>query len=353
MDKVKDSMSARILGAGKLPGEFLAELLSGHSLDDKSVIVGPGVGMDAAAVDVGESLLVVKTDPITFARERAPHYLVNVNANDLACMGAAPKWMLVTALLPSGQTTEDNVRSLFDELTLACDTRKISLIGGHTEIIDGLDRPILVGHLLGTVDRNRLLHPGGARPGDRLLLTRPIAIEGTALLARELRAQLSQDLPIDFLERSAGLLDSPGISVQADAEILLESDSVSALHDPTEGGLATGVRELAMAANAGAIISRSNVPVLTETEVIAAALGLDPLGMLASGSLLASVPASKVETVESKCQENEMPFAWIGKVIPSERGFMLREGNVERPLPMFNTDEVARALNENKEPVAS
>src|SRR5688500_13019714 len=116
------------------------------------MIVGPGVGMDAAAVDVGGSLLVVKTDPITFARERAPHYLVNVNANDLACMGATPRWLLVTALLPLGQTSIESVRDLFTELQSTCDAKGISLIGGHTEILEGLDRPILVGSLLGTAD---------------------------------------------------------------------------------------------------------------------------------------------------------------------------------------------------------
>jgi len=346
-------VSARIIGAGKLPGELLADLLSGYHIDDPSVVVGPGVGIDAAAVDVGESLLVVKSDPITFARERAPHYLVNVNANDLACMGATPRWMLVTALLPAGQTTEPTVRSLFDELTRACDARKISLVGGHTEIVEGLDRPILVGNLLGTVDRNRLIHPGGARLGDRLLLTRPIAVEGTALLARELCDQLGDVLPDNVLRRAANFLDTPGISVQIDAELLLGSGAVSALHDPTEGGLATGVRELAMAANAGAVISRSNVPVMAETAMIADALGLDPLGMLASGSLLATVPTSNVEKVKAMCLEHALPFAWIGKIIPAERGFVLREADAERPLPMFNTDEVARALNEYKDPVAT
>lgn len=346
-------VTAHVLGLGKLPGALLAELLSGHRIDDPSVVVGPGVGRDAAAVDVGEGLLVVKADPITFVGERAPFYLVNINANDLACMGATPRWMLVTALLPEGKTTEALVRQLFDELDAACRDRGISLIGGHTEITAGLDRPILVGHLLGTVSRDRLITPGGAKPGDRLLLTRPIAIEGTALLATELRDRLSASVPPAVLDRAARFLEDPGISVASDAQVLIETGGVSALHDPTEGGLATGVRELAVAAGAGAVVGRSNIPVMPETRAIADALGLDPLGMLASGSLLAAVPPENIERVEQACRERDMPFAWIGKITPPERGIVLRDGNAEIELPAFSTDEVARALAEHEESTRS
>lgn len=337
-------MSTRELGLGKLPGDLLDDLLSGHHIDDPSVLVGPGVGKDAAAVDVGDELLVVKSDPITFARDRASLYLVNVNANDLACMGATPRWLLVTALLPAGKTTESDVRSLFAELTDACRSLQISLIGGHTEILDGLDRPILVGNMLGTVKRDGLLRPGSAKPGDRLLLTRPIAIEGTALLASEFRGVLDGIVPADLLDRGADFLREPGMSVVHDAALLLATGAISALHDPTEGGLATGVRELAVASGTGAVISRSNVPIAPETAAIADALGLDPLGMLASGSLLAAVPTDGMDRVERACHQHAMPFAWIGKLVPSGRGIMVRSGVEEIDLPIFTTDEVARAL---------
>jgi hydrogenase expression/formation protein HypE len=339
-------VSSQLIGIGKLPGELLGELLSKYPIVDPSVKDGPGVGMDAAAVDAGGDLIVVKTYPITFAKERSPHYLVNVNANDLVCLGATPRWMLVTALLPAGKTTEAEVRTLFDELQAACDSRGITLIGGHTEITTGLDRTILVGNLLGTVTPDELLKPGGARQGDRILLSRPIAIEGTALLATEMRTTLARSIDSATLDRAAGFLDEPSISVRYDAQALLKTGVVSALHDPTDGGLATGVRELATAANAGAVIGRSTVPVMHETALFASVLGLDPLGMLASGSLLASVPPSEMDVVEKACVENEIPFAWIGKIAPRDLGCILRSGSEESELPIFNTDEVARALAE-------
>lgn len=337
-------MSARHLAIGKLPGEMLADLLDAYPIDDPSVIVGPGVGMDAAAVDVGQDLLVVKSDPITFAKERAPLYLVNVNANDLACMGATPRWMLVTALLPDGKTDEPMVRSLFEELNQACRDRGISLIGGHTEITEGLDRPILIGNLLGTVAPDKLLKPGGARVGDRILISRPVAIEGTALLASDAREKLEPIVGKAVLDRAEAFLEEPSISVRYDAIALHSTGVVTALHDPTEGGIATGVRELAMSAKLGAVVSRANIPVMPETAAIADALGLDPLGMLASGSLLATVPPDKMDVVEQVCREQDIPMAWIGKITPPERGIVLRDGNQEIDLPAFSTDEVARAL---------
>src|SRR5262245_23431480 len=201
------------LPVGKLPGDLLARLIAGHNIDDPAVIVGPGIGRDAAAIEIGDTVLVVKTDPITFATDSVARYLVDVNSNDLACMGASPRWLLVTALLPESRTTENDVESLFRDLQRACDQRHIALIGGHTEVTAGLDRVILVGQLLGLAPKNRLLQPGKSKPGDRLLITKALAIEGTALLARERSNELSDALGGDLVTRAAGFLLDPGISV--------------------------------------------------------------------------------------------------------------------------------------------
>jgi hydrogenase maturation factor len=334
------------LPVGKLPGDLLARLIAGHRIDDPAVVVGPGIGRDAAAIDLGDVVLVVKTDPITFATESAAQYLVDVNANDLACLGATPRWLLVTALLPEMGTTESLVETLFRDLQRASERRTIALIGGHTEVTAGLDRVILVGQLLGLAPRERLLPPGGAKPGDRLLLTKALAIEGTALLARERSTELGAALGRELVARASALLFDPGISVVADAEALLATGGVSALHDPTEGGFATGVRELAQASGCGAIVNATLVPVLPETRAIAAYYGLDPLGMLASGSLLAAVSPLAVADVEQVCHERGVAFAWIGKLTPPERGFTLVRNGETGDLSPFASDEVARVLSQ-------
>ncbi len=189
-----------------------------------------------------------------------------------------------------------------------------------------------------------MLRPGGARPGDRLLLTKAIALEGTALLAAELRDGLTQSLGADLVERSARLLVDPGISVVADAEVLLDAGGVTALHDPTEGGLATGVRELAHAAGCGATLLQEAVPVLPETSAIADQLGLEPLGMLASGSLLVAAEPDAVAGLVAAGRRNGISVTTIGEVTNGDAGFVLVSNGARRDLPLFPSDEVTRVL---------
>lgn len=332
------------LPVGKLPFDLLGSLLAGLETRDDAVVVGPGVGRDAAVLDLGGTLLVIKNDPVTFVSEEAALYLVNVNANDLSCLGAVPRWMLVTALLPEAATTASMVTSLFEQLTATCAALGISLVGGHTEITAGVQRPLLVGTLIGVAGPNGLLYPGQAQRGDRLLLARPAGIEGTALLALERPDELSAALDPDVVTRAQRLIHDPGISVVEIAQALLGTGAVTALHDPTEGGVANGVREIAAASNLGAVMNRDLVPLLPETLEITRYYQIDPLGLLSSGTLLATVSASEVGRVQEICTQRGISTAIIGKLTTRESGYQLIEGNRAIELPMFQTDEVSRAL---------
>jgi hydrogenase expression/formation protein HypE len=333
------------LPVGKLPAELLGRLLSTYATSDSAVVVGPGVGGDAAAIRVGGTTLVVKSDPITFVSESPARYLVDVNANDLACLGASARWMMVTALLPERSTTEAAVETHFRELRDACRERGIALVGGHTEVTAGLERAILVGVLLGEVGGSGLLTPGGGRPGDRLLLSKGIAIEGTALLAREVGRTRLRGLEPKLLERAARLLADPGISIVAEARAFLEAGGVTALHDPTEGGVATGVTELALACGCGAVVDREAIPVLPETERIASALGLDPLGMLASGSLLAAAEPDALDGLVQAGAQISVAVTPIGELTDRSGELVLRSRAGDAPLPSFQSDETTRALS--------
>lgn len=327
------------LPAGKLPGWLLKKVLPGPS-DDEQILVGPGIGCDAAAVAVGGQVVVAKTDPITFASERAAFHLVEVNANDLACMGAQPRWLLVTSLLPLGVTPAD-VLSSFTELTEACRTRGVQLIGGHTEIVPGIDRALLIGSMLGVTSPDRLITPGGARAGDVLMLTKGLAIEGTALLAQERSSELVPLIGEDMVRKAARLLHNPGISVVADCEAATAVGGVSALHDPTEGGLATAIREIAAPVKLGASLTGDRIPVLPETVAVCNALGLDSLGLLASGSLLLAARPELATDVRVAIGAAGIPVAEIG-VLTEDGEFTITRNGAREPLPDFAVDEIAR-----------
>jgi hydrogenase maturation factor len=337
------------LPPGKLPAWLLNKVLP-VSASDPNVIVGPGLGRDAAAIAIGDRVLVAKNDPITFASEGGAEHLVAVNANDVACMGAIPRWLLVTGLLPHGVTPAD-VLNQFAELREACRQRSVDLVGGHTEIVPGLERPILVGMMLGETSRGDLIEPGQARPGDILLLTKGLAIEGTALLARERRDQLLPLLGEDGVRSAADLMHNPGISIVLDAELAREAGGVTALHDPTEGGFATAVRELAVASGAGAEVDADILPILPETRAIADALGLDPLGLLASGALLIAAPPDAVPGIRRNIEAAGIPVSIVGRLTGDPTSFTLHSGSDRRELPEFAVDEVARELAEDGDSV--
>lgn len=338
------------LPVGKLPAEDLADLLSRYARVDERVVVGPGIGADATAIEFGDRVLVAKTDPITFATDEIGWYAVNVNANDVACLGATPRWFLATLLLPAGLADQSLAEHIFAQLSAACRALGVSLCGGHTEITYGLQRPIVVGQMLGEVARDDLVMPGGAQVGDVVVLTKGIAVEATAIIARERSVDLAGRFPAEFLARCRDFLRRPGISVVRDAQIATACARVHAMHDPTEGGLATGLWELAQAAGVGLLVDQEQITVLPETEALCAEFGLDPLGVIASGALLIVVAHQDGERVVARLQEAGIAARIIGRVVepgagvllkPSRRFRNLREGQI-REFPRFPRDEITR-----------
>ncbi len=331
------------LRSGKLPAALLAELLGRVQHRDPRVLLGPGIGRDAAVIDLGgDRLLVAKTDPVTFAADQIGHYTVNVNANDIACMGARPAWMLATALLPPG-APDELPGQIFDQLIAACDALGIELVGGHTEVTSDIQRPIVIGAMLGEATRDEIVLGEGAQPGDRVILTKGIAIEGTALLARECAPQLAErGVDQATIGRAAGLLIDPGISVVPDAHAVCGVTHPRALHDPTEGGLATALEELAVASNCTIRVDLRRVSIIEETRRICAALGLDPLGLLASGALLAIVDADHCDDVVARLGNAKIECQVIGSVEAGPAKVIMGGQDSAIPLPHFARDEIAR-----------
>ena len=330
------------LPLGKLPAEDLADLLNRYTHVDERVVVGPGIGVDATVIEFGDRLLVAKTDPITFATDEIGWYAVNVNANDVACLGAIPRWFLATLLLPEGCTDRSLAERVFAQIAAACRELDVSLCGGHTEITYGLERPIVVGQMLGEVARDDLVMPGGAQVGDVVVLTKGIAVEATAIIARERGADLAGRFSEEFLVRCCDFLHQPGISVVRDARIATACTRVHAMHDPTEGGLATGLWELAQAAGVGLLVDQEQIAILPETAVLCAEFGLDPLGVIASGALLVVVAAEDGERVVAGLQEAGIAAGIIGRVAESGAGVLLQTGGTTQQLPRFPRDEITR-----------
>ena len=293
---------ANLFSLGKLPPDVLSTLLEMHPPSDPRVILGPRPGEDAAVVDIGEQYLIAKTDPITFATDEIGWYAVNVNANDIATMGGTPAWFMATLLLPVGTADQSMVETIFAQITTACDVLDVSLIGGHTEITYGLDRPIVSGVMLGLANKNQLVLTGGAQPGDSVIVTKGVPIEATAIIARERKEALASQFSTAFIDRCAQYLHDPGISVLQDAQTAMSAGQVHAMHDPTEGGLATGLWEMADASGVRLNVNPRSA-VIDQSRALCEAVGIDPLGAIASGALLLSVPSSDAAYIINALRE--------------------------------------------------
>ncbi len=333
---------AERLELGKLPMGLLEALLQRYTRPDERVVVGPRIGEDAAVLDMGTHYLVVKSDPITFATEEIGWYVVHVNANDVSVMGATPRWFLLTLLLPGRRATRALVEDIFRQVDAACQALGIVLCGGHTEVTHDLERPIAVGIMLGEVEKENLVRTGGAQVGDDLILSKGIAIEGTAVLAREVGDELAVRLGPELVARGRRFLTEPGISVRRDAQVIGQAGRPHAMHDPTEGGLATGLWELALASDKALIVDVQKVRVYPETQAFCRSLGLDPLGLIASGALLASASSSESPRMIAALAAAGIPATVIGKVMAGPAAVHIEGRDGRQPLRPFEQDELAR-----------
>jgi len=330
-------MNDRILLPGKLPPELLREVLETGAAPPPDLLLAPKLGEDAGVVKVSDGALVVASDPVTLTGAGVAAHAVLVNANDVAVMGARPRWFVATVLLPAG-TTESAVRTLFAEMHQALKRFDIVLVGGHTEITPAVGQTVVVGQMMGLCRDGRFVRTGSMRAGDVVLQVGAAPIEGGAVLAQEARGRLHAVSP-NLLTAAKRALHEPGIAV-VDAALAATALGASAMHDPTEGGLSSGLYELADASGLALALEEDAVVWFEPACAVCAALDVDPWGVLASGTLLAAFPGALAERAKRALGERGYAVAAIARAEPGS-GVRLRNGTALR---RFERDEVARLL---------
>ncbi len=338
----------RRLPTGKLPNDLLSRFLKDFQLETDDLLVSPQVGEDCAVVDAGGAeLLALTSDPITYATDEIGYYAVTVNANDIVTTGAVPRWFLTTLMLPVGITAaevHDIIRQLH-EISLA---HGITLCGGHTEITDAVTRPVISGQMIGVVEKKAVIRKSTLAPGHLILLTKRAAVEGTALIARELPDRLlAAGISTDLIERAARFLHQPGISVVPEARAAVAAGGVVAMHDVTEGGVATAVQELSVAGGRGIRVSIDQIPVFPETAEICRALGVDPLGLIGSGSLLIACAPDSAREVVRAVKDAGVEVHTIGEAVDAKPGVHAIDSQTgeDADWPSFHVDEIARLFH--------
>ena len=330
------------LPTGKLPPELLDKLLKKIPILDKNVIIGPGTGMDCSVIDYGDQYLVLKSDPISLTSGNIGWYAVQINVNDIVTTGADPKWILITLLLPENNTTRQVVENITDQLILATKEYGITIIGGHTEVTNGIDHPIVSATLIGTVDKEKLITPTGVKIGDKVFLTKEIAIETVAIISNDFPNKLSKHLTKQEIRKAQSYLYIPGISIYKEANLIRDGFGVTAMHDPTEGGLAAALWELSIASNKALKINLDQVPISELTRKICSLFSINPLNSISSGALLFTANSENSQAIIDILEKNQIPVSPIGYVSGDGIGVINTEHSSPISIPRPERDEISR-----------
>lgn len=314
---------------GKLSESALQKvILEQLSVKRDEVLVGPGIGEDCAALKLEpDEIFVTSTDPITGSVKDIGHLAVHVTANDLASAGAQTIGLMVTALFPP-EIKESEIRKVIAEMNRECEKMSIMILGGHTEITDAVNHPVLSVTGIGKVKEGRLILSSGAKPGQDIVLTKYIGMEGTGIIASEKEEELSQWFPSAFLKEAKEFLKE--ISVVPEG--LLAREYVSCMHDVTEGGIYGALWEISKASGVGIEVTIEDIPIRQHTIELCEKYDLNPYQLISSGSMLMTTDHGRklIKVLEQAGIKGTV----IGHTTDSREKLIYRQGkaaNLEAP----------------------
>lgn len=321
---------------GKVANSLLAELISDIEKRPE-VLVGSKIGRDTSILDLEDNLLVVSTDPITGASKNIGSLAINVAVNDLATEGAEPVAALLTVLLPP-KTSEEELKNLMADAKEAASKINLTIIGGHTEVTDAVNRPVISTTVLGKIQGP--YEEKEIEVNDLLIVTKSLGLEGSAILAAERPDQVKKFLTADEYEEALAYKDSTSVVKEGK---ILKSFGAKYMHDVTEGGILGAAWEAAKANDTGLVVFDDSLPVSEITEKIAQAFDIDYRRLISSGSMLAIISQKDFIKALPDLEAEKIKATIIGRVTDYE-GVFLRENGKVLPLGEPKADDLYRAL---------
>ncbi len=328
---------------GKLPNKLLKEIILDKIKNRREeVILSSGIGEDCGALNLGDSICVVSSDPITGAENNIGTLAINISCNDIAASGAEPIALTVTILAPP-YATRDSINTIMEQLSSEAEKLNVDIIGGHTEVTDAVNRFVISTTCIGKAAKGKLVSASGAAAGDMLILTKHAGMEGASIIANDRESQVKCFLDTEALKEARSYIDR--ISVVKEG-IIAAGEGASAMHDVTEGGVLGAVWELGEASGVGAEIYAEHIPVRDVTRRICKHYDIDPLRLISSGCMLIAIKESLVARLMKRLSEEEIESAVIGKVTDSSKRILksITSGN-EREIFQPESDELYKVLN--------
>ncbi|MDR1798246.1 MAG: AIR synthase family protein [Clostridiales Family XIII bacterium] len=302
---------------GKLDNETLARLVLGKTGAARpEVLVGAGIGEDCAVIGFGGADCVVSTDPITATSRGIGAHAIHVACNDVAAAGAEPVAVLLTVLLPE-TITEEEIAQIAADADRASREIGVQIAGGHTEVTDAVNQPLISATALGKSPGEAA---GPPAPGCRIFVTKALALEGTAILADKCAAQLKSVLTDGELAAARGLLSQLSVVKEG---VLAGRAGASDMHDITEGGVLGAVWEICTLHGVGARIRMMDLPFEDVTLTACAVLGLDPMRLISSGSMLIVCPDAAAATLTAAIEGAGIRISEIGEITAAQEGIII------------------------------
>lgn len=329
---------------GKLPKYYLINYVFPYlGVKDKSVIVGPTWGVDAAVVKYNNKYLVFSIDPITAAKKYIGTLAVNIATNDIAVMGARPRWLLTTFLLNRGVTTDD-LNDIMSQIDNAAKKIGVAIIGGHTEVTPSLKHIIIITTAIGETDS--YLTTQNVKIDDKIILVKNIAIEGTGIIANELEDKLlSMGISNRVINRAKRYIEQTSIVKEAIFIYEKYKNNISSMHDPTEGGLFSALHEIADAGNVGIELNIENVYVTDETKEVCMTLNINPYKLLSSGSLLITADEDHAMDIVKEFKRIGVWADIIGTVKDKKFGRKILKNGKRIRMPRPSKDEIWKVIS--------
>ena len=319
---------------GKVPPEILEKIVMGpmaaSRVKREDVLLRPTTGEDCSAVDLGGEICILSTDPITGAAEDIGYLAVQINCNDIYSAGAEPMGVLLTVLLPAG-SDEEMLVEIMEGTLRAAEERNIEILGGHTEVTEVVVKPVISAAVIGKTRGRKILATGGAKAGQDIVMTKWAGTEGTAILAKEWEEGLGAYLSEEELKAAQEMKNF--LSVGKESEIAF-AHGATAMHDATEGGILGAVWEVAECSGLGVDVFVESIPVKEETKKICAAMGIDYLRLISSGTMI--IAAEDGPMLVDKLAEAGIAAAVIGKL--TEGGKYMLAGGLRLPLEQPGSD---------------
>jgi hydrogenase expression/formation protein HypE len=302
-------------GGGKLSAELVEHLFLPAFADAALGQLG-----DSAVLEVGGQRLAFSTDsfvvrPLFFPGGNIGDLAVNGTVNDLAMSGATPLFLSCGFILEEGMTL-DRLAAIAGSMGAAAQRAGVRLVTGDTKVVDrGHGDGVYINTSgVGLVPAGVQIAPEQARPGDAVIVSGDIGVHGIAILSvregLEFGAQIESDTaPLN------GLV----------AAMLATKKDIHVLRDPTRGGLASSLNEIARASQVGVVIEERKLPVPSDVRGACEMLGLDPLYVANEGKLLAFAPAAVAEHLLETMRAHELGrrAAIIGHVTSEHPGMVV------------------------------